>query len=59
MKYKVMLFDNGSGGGSPDTGVGFTFYTISQAVACAVGWGNESGTTYAFLWDGETWRFYN
>jgi len=58
MKYKLICEKDNSGGGSPDGMTSFTFYTLSQAVACAGAWVLVSSSHTAHLWDGEVWRYY-
>ncbi len=58
MKYKVILIGNTTGGGNPDLGVGFSFYTYNTALSFAQAWANESGNNNAYFWDGSIMRYY-
>ena len=59
MKYKVILsFAAGVNPGNVDASSSVSFYTSSQAIACAEGWANLSEENWAYLWNGSTWSLY-
>jgi len=56
MRYKVVLYNASSGGGS-SAGVGFTFYRKADAIAMAEYW-SQVNAKLAYLWDGSTFTTY-
>ena len=57
MNYKVVLY-NISDAGTTDYAGNFEFYTQDEAIECCQEWVAVTAIHKAYLWDGDTWRFY-
>jgi hypothetical protein len=57
MDYKVILF-NVNAADETDTSGNFEFYTHNEAEAVCIAWVALANTFKAYLWNGETWRYF-